>query len=305
MLTKEGITADLEAMRRVGIRGLIYMECYLFVPKGPVRFMTPEWQELVQHAVKEATRLGITINMNDDGGYSGSGGPWITPELSMQMLTWSETALEGAKPFTGTLRQPKTVRDYYRDIAVLAFPTPAGETVRMAERAPRITYGIDRQSFDAANLLDGNPATMAVVPLAGTSLTQYLNIEFPEPYTAQSLTLALDIWNTELPSALEVSVDGRKYETVRTFSTRWPVSSVNFPKVTARYFRIRFNIPDPGGTGSSTGSPKEFRSARWNCTQRRASKTFPERRLLCARRSSRTNPPARRIGLFRKARLWI
>ena len=27
MLTKEGITADLEAMRRVGIRGLIYMEC--------------------------------------------------------------------------------------------------------------------------------------------------------------------------------------------------------------------------------------------------------------------------------------
>jgi len=42
MLTKEGITADLEAMRRVGIRGLIYMECDLFVPKGPVRFMTPK-----------------------------------------------------------------------------------------------------------------------------------------------------------------------------------------------------------------------------------------------------------------------
>ena len=117
----------------------------------------------------------------------------------------------------------------------------------MAERAPRITYGLDRQSFDAANLLDGNPATAAIVPLAGTSLTQYLNIEFPEPYTAQSLTVALDVWNTELPSALEVSVDGRKYETVRKFSTRWPVSSVNFPQVTARYFRIQFNIPDPGG----------------------------------------------------------
>src|SRR5208283_5813378 len=90
MLTKEGITADLEAMRRVGIRGLIYMENALFIPTGPVRFMTPEWREMVQHAVKEATRLGITMNMNDDGGYSGSGGPWITPELSMQILTWSE-----------------------------------------------------------------------------------------------------------------------------------------------------------------------------------------------------------------------
>src|SRR5579863_9266143 len=108
MLTKEGITADLEAMRRVGIRGLIYMENDLDIPPGPVRFMTPEWREMIQHAAQEATRLGITINMNDDGGYSGSGGPWITPELSMQMLTWSETALEGPKAFSGALLQPKT-----------------------------------------------------------------------------------------------------------------------------------------------------------------------------------------------------
>ena len=34
MLTKEGITADLEAMRRVGIRGLIYMENDLIFPRG-------------------------------------------------------------------------------------------------------------------------------------------------------------------------------------------------------------------------------------------------------------------------------
>jgi hypothetical protein len=246
-LTREGITADLEAMRRVGIRGLIYMECDLFVPKGPVRFMTPGWRELVQHAVTEATRLGITINMNDDGGYSGSGGPWIPPELSMQMLTWSETTLEGANPFAGTLRQPKTVKDYYRDIAVLAFPTPAAESVRMADRSPRITYGVERKTFDSANLIDGNPATMAMVPLAESGLTQYLNFEFPEPYTAQSLTVGLDVWNAEIPAVLEVSTDGQNYETVRKFSTRWPVSSVNFPQVTARYFRIEFNLPDPGG----------------------------------------------------------
>ena len=43
-LTREGITADLEAMRRVGIRGLIYMENDIFIPQGPVRFMTPEWR---------------------------------------------------------------------------------------------------------------------------------------------------------------------------------------------------------------------------------------------------------------------
>ncbi len=247
MLTKEGITADLEAMRRVGIRGLIYMENDLDIPKGPVRFMTPEWREMIQHAVREATRLGITIEMNDDGGYSGSGGPWITPELSMQMLTWSETTLEGPIAFAGPLPQPKTIRDYYRDIAVLALPTPAAESVRMAERLPLVTYGLDRKPFDAAKLLDGNPATSALVPPPDTGLTQYLNIEFPEAYTAQSLTIGLDVWNTKLPAVLETSTDGMNYQTVREFSACWPVTSVNFASITARYFRIRLTILDPAG----------------------------------------------------------
>ena len=245
-LTREGITADLEAMRRVGIRGLIYMECDWFIPKGPVRFMSPEWRELIQHAMKEATRLGITFNMNDDGGYSGSGGPWITPEISMQMLSWSETTIDGGKSFASNLRQPKTVMDYYRDIVVLAFPAPEGAGVRMAERAPLITCGLERRTFDSANLLDGNPATIALVPLPQTGQTQYLNIEFTEPYTAQSLTVALDVWNTEVPAVLEVSADGQSYETVRAFSPRWPVCSINFPPVSARFFRIQFKLPDPG-----------------------------------------------------------
>jgi hypothetical protein len=246
MLTKEGITADLEAMRRVGIRGLIYMECDLFVPKGPARFMTPEWRELIQHAVRDATRLGITIDMNDDGGYSGSGGPWITPELSMQMLTWSETSLEGGKPVSAVLQQPKTVQDYYRDIAVLAFPTLASESARMSERSPSFTYGLERLPFDSTSLQRANSGAISTVPLAGTSLTQYLNIEFPEPFTAQSLTLGLDVWNADLPSVLHTSTDGENYDVVRTSSSHWPVSSVNFPQVTARYFRIEFNLPDPG-----------------------------------------------------------
>ena len=43
-ITREGITADLEAMHRVGIRGVLYMEVDQYVPPGPVRFMTPEWR---------------------------------------------------------------------------------------------------------------------------------------------------------------------------------------------------------------------------------------------------------------------
>jgi hypothetical protein len=237
-LTREGITADFEAMHRVGIHGALYMEVDQYVPKGPARFLTPQWREMIQHALKEATRLGITVNMNNDGGWCGSGGPWITPELSMQMLVWSETALEGPKHFTGTLPQPKTVENYYEDIAVLAFPTPPGESVRMADRSPKLTYGADRKSFDSAKLTDGNPGTVVLLPLPQAGQPQYLNIEFAEPFTAQALTVALDTWNSEIAGALEVSDDGQNFRTVRPLTLRWPVSSVNFQKVTARYYRI-------------------------------------------------------------------
>ena len=40
-MTREGITADFEAMKRVGIHGVLYMEVDQFVPKGPARFSEP------------------------------------------------------------------------------------------------------------------------------------------------------------------------------------------------------------------------------------------------------------------------
>ncbi len=237
-ITREGITADLEAMHRVGIRGVLYMEVDQYVPKGPVRFLAPEWRKMIQHAVKEATRLGITVNMNNDGGWCGSGGPWITPELSMQVVVWSETHLRGPLHFAGRLPQPKTVLGYYRDIAVLAFPTPAAERVRMAELSPTLTYGTERRRFDAAKLLDGNPGTVAVLPLPKPGEPQYLNIEFNEPFTAQSLTVALDPFGSTIHGALEVSGDGQHFRTICPLTLRWPVSAVNFPRVTVRFYRI-------------------------------------------------------------------
>ena len=123
-MTREGITADFEAMKRVGIRGVIYMEVDQFVPKGLARFLSPQWREMIQHAVTEATRLGITIDMNNDGGWCGSGGPWITPDLSMQVIVYSETVVQGPQKFTGKLGQPKTTENYYEDLAVAGISLP-------------------------------------------------------------------------------------------------------------------------------------------------------------------------------------
>jgi hypothetical protein len=126
-LSKEGITADLEALQRVGIGGVLYMEVDQGAPKGPADFAGPLWRELFQHACKEANRLGLEINMNNDAGWCGSGGPWISPELSMQRVVWTETVVQGPQSFDGVLAQPQAVHDFYQDIAVLAMPAPEVE----------------------------------------------------------------------------------------------------------------------------------------------------------------------------------
>src|SRR3954463_2854235 len=85
-VTSNGITADLEAMKRVGIGGVAIMDVNQGTPKGPVEFGSSEWFGLFKHMCAEAHRLGLEVNMNNDAGWSGSGGPWITPALSMQKL---------------------------------------------------------------------------------------------------------------------------------------------------------------------------------------------------------------------------
>ncbi len=124
-LSREGITADLEAMQRVGIGGVLYMETDQGAPKGPAQFAGPQWRALFQHLCAEAHRLGLEVNMNNDAGWCGSGGPWITPELSMQRIVWTETKVSGPQRFDAVLARPEAVKDYYRDIALFAYPTPA------------------------------------------------------------------------------------------------------------------------------------------------------------------------------------
>jgi hypothetical protein len=123
-ISREGITADLEAMRRVGIGGVLIMEVDQGTPAGPARFGDPGWRALFQHAVAEADRLGLQVNMNNDAGWCGSGGPWITPELAMQKVVWTEERVRGPRRLDEAFPRPQAVADYYRDIAVLAFPTP-------------------------------------------------------------------------------------------------------------------------------------------------------------------------------------
>ena len=128
-ITSNGITADLEAMKRVGIGGVLIMEVDQGAPVGPADFMGRPWRGLFQHVAAEARRLGLEVNMNNDAGWNGSGGPWIKPEQSMQRVVWTETNVAGPKHFEGMLAQPETVAGFYRDITVRAFPATGAHRI--------------------------------------------------------------------------------------------------------------------------------------------------------------------------------
>src|SRR5262245_61858173 len=57
-ISREGITADLEAMKRVGIGGAQIFNVDCGLPAGSVPFMSPRWQAMIAHAIREADRLG-------------------------------------------------------------------------------------------------------------------------------------------------------------------------------------------------------------------------------------------------------
>jgi len=130
-ITREGITADLEAMKRVGIGGAQIFNVDCGIPAGPIKVLSPEWRELVVHAAKEADRLGLELCLHNCAGWSSSGGPWNTPAHAMQRVTTSERTVSGPTHFSEVLRRPPARLDYYRDIAVLAFPAPEGRTLRI------------------------------------------------------------------------------------------------------------------------------------------------------------------------------
>ena len=137
-LDREGITADLEAMKAAGIGNPVFLEVNVGVARGPVNFLSEQWQELFAHAVHEAERLGLEITLGSGPGWTGSGGPWVKPGQSMQHLVAASVEVEGPSNFHSTLPVPEPRLPFfdtlppelierraafYEDVAVLAIPT--------------------------------------------------------------------------------------------------------------------------------------------------------------------------------------
>ena len=129
-VSKAGIKADLKCMKDVGLGG-----CYLMPIrgvderpeyKGEANQLTPKFWEMVDYAFQQADSLGLQMGIHICDGFALAGGPWISPEESMQKVVWSDTIVSGNEGMV-MLKRPVAEGEYYEDIAVFAVPVPEME----------------------------------------------------------------------------------------------------------------------------------------------------------------------------------
>lgn len=285
-ITKKGIRLDLEWMHRVGLGGVTVFQGSIDTPqvvKQRLVYMSPGWKDAFRCATTTAENLGLEMAIASSPGWSETGGPWVPPAQGMKKMVWSETRLEGGKPFTGRLPHPpdasgtfqnydvqsatkeqegkKPLPRFYADSAVVAYRVPAADKTQ-AELRPQITSSAGQ--IDVAALSDGDVQTVAVnLPYAAPGEASWIQFEYAHPQIIQSLTMAslddmISIFGFYDPDAvypqLEASDDGQGFRhVVNILPSSVPQRTVAFPAVTAKYFRVSF--PGPvSGSGATPGN---------------------------------------------------
>ncbi len=263
-VTIEGITKDLEWMKRVGFGGFQLADVNApgqirqeVEPKTP--FGTPEWFAALRHAAQEADRLGLEMAIFSSPGWSETGGPWVKPEEAMKKLVWSETRVAGGRRFSGQLEQPPSengqIRNtrsgyysgpsadptHYADAAVIAYPTPAGEGG--PEGTPTITAHTG--PIDGAALLDDDLNSLVTIPGGQGGEPSWIQFEYPRAFTAWAITIGGRGGSANgIPvGRVLASEDGRNFHTLVTLPgtqlyRQGMVRTYSFEPINARFFRI-------------------------------------------------------------------
>ncbi len=261
-VSKEGITADLEAMKASGIAGAYLMP--IQGPKNPpysdkpVVQLTPEWWEMVDFAWKEAERLNLQIAMHASDGFALAGGPWITPELSMQKVVWADTVITGNRKIEIQLPQPEKKENFYKDIAVYAYPAPPHAGPDTYTITPEISSSVKDQDVSVLTT-KGNKQKFRS---ADNCWIQYA---FKTPFTCRSIHIRTGGNNYQAQRLIiESSNDGKNFTKVtRLIPPRhgWQDTDEDFTyaiePTTAKYFRF---VYDKKGTEPGA---EDLDAAKW------------------------------------------
>ncbi len=135
-ISKEGITLDLEAIKYAGLQGI-----HLFSKNGrpypgveQIKILSPEWEDMVRHTADECKRLGLKFTMQNCPGWSMAGGPWVPVEEAQREIVETVYHVKGGAKFQEQLKLKEVyhTEDYdYKDIQILAFPTPIGDDIKV------------------------------------------------------------------------------------------------------------------------------------------------------------------------------
>ncbi|HEV9036674.1 MAG TPA: glycosyl hydrolase [Puia sp.] len=258
-VSREGIRADLVAMKSAGIGG-----AYLMPIQGPsnppvytpvAEQLSPRWWELVRYSMQEADSLGLRLAMHACDGFAVAGGPWITPALSMQKVVWTRTGVEGGRKVSLTLPQPEAIVGYYEDIAILALPTPADWDRTLT---PTVTTSKGDARFLAT---PGNKESFK------SDDPCWIQYAYDRPFTCRSIVIH-SVNNYQAERLLvEVSDDGNHFRSLGHLTPPrhgWQDGDADITNsigtVTARFFRFVYDK-----TGSEPGS-EDLDAAKWKPT---------------------------------------
>jgi hypothetical protein len=256
-VTQEGIRLDLDWMKRAGIGGPILFDVGFGSPPIPqyvehrVGYGSPEWKAMVRYSAERSRALGLDFGMAAGGGWSETGGPWVTPQQAMKKLVWSEAVLSGKGPHrlppppgvSGPFQDlPISARfaepRLYRDAKVVAWRLP-DEAAPLAPEATSSTGAVD-----AVRLSDGAYAVSALAaPLAGQG---QVTLRFPKAVVMRAVTVGVE--GVMPKGVVEASDDGVTFRTLTTLPGEarqgLPVRTFAFPTTTARVFRLRLEGSD-------------------------------------------------------------
>ena len=186
----------------------------------------------------------------------------------MQMLTSTDTIVEGGKELVLPLPEPDAPYSYYRDVAVLAFPFQEELGDDSNRLRPALTTNIPNQD---ANDYFLKTKRLPSIPEQKPGQSALKTLDFGQDFTARSITYetrprgkaTTSATNVPAPPSdtfvgtgyrvlpdlgqLEVSADGKNYTPVcdlkpvyRAHSS-WKQKTISFPAVTGRYFRLRLH----------------------------------------------------------------
>lgn len=264
--TKEGISADLTAFKNAGIGGVVYYDQSHGKAENALQGFSKEWWDMLKYAANECKRLGLTFELHLSNGYV-AGGPWITNETGMKRLTATQILITGGQKISGKLPEPKNKYNYFKDVAVLAYPAQQGAGKTSRTESVKITSTINE--IDTKKLFDPNADYAVRIPRKNSGF--FINLEFTKEFEARSISYKMQPRGKATSSAtnvpappseiftgtgyrvlpdfgqLEVSYDGIKYEKVCDLKPiykaheNWRQKTLSFKTVKAKYYRLNLH----------------------------------------------------------------